>query len=88
LTIKPAAEVPFRDHRRYTQSDVDRLLRIAESKHADGFITTEKDAINLGSLANQLSPLSIVQLDLAIDHPDSVLDTILATLKQRGKPVA
>jgi len=88
LTIKPAAEVPFRDHRRYTQSDIDRLLRIAQSKHADGFITTEKDAINLGSLADQLSPLSIVKLDLAIDNPDSVLDTILATLKQRGKPAA
>ncbi len=88
LTLTPAAEIPFRDHRRYTQSDVHRLLRIAESKHADGFITTEKDAINLGPLAGHLSPLSIVKLDLAIDNPDSVLDTILTTLKQRGKPAA
>jgi len=88
LTIAPAAEIPFRDHRRYTQSDIDRLLRTAESKHAGGFITTEKDAINLGTLADQLSPLSIVELELAIDDPDSVLDTILGTLKQRGKPAS
>jgi tetraacyldisaccharide 4'-kinase len=88
LTIKPAAEVPFRDHRRYTQSDIDRLLSIAKAKHADGFITTEKDAINLGPLANQLSPLTIVKLDLAIDNSDTVLDVILTTLKERGKPVA
>ncbi len=88
LTLKPAAEIPFRDHRRYTQSDIHRLLRVAQSKHADGFITTEKDAINLGPLANQLSPLAIVKLDLTIDNPDSALDAILATLKQRGKPAA
>ncbi len=88
LTVNSAAEIPFRDHRRYTQSDIQRLLRIASSKHADGFITTEKDAINLGPLADQLSPLTIVKLDLAIDNPDTVLDTILTTLKQRGKPVA
>ena len=88
LTVAPAAEIPFRDHRRYTQSDIDRLLHIRKAKQADGFITTEKDAINLGTLADQLSPLSIVKLDLALDNPDSVLDTILATLKQRGKPAA
>jgi len=88
LTLSPIAEVPFRDHRRYTQSDIQRLIRIAAANHADGFITTEKDFINLGPIAEQLSPLSIVTLELAIDNPDSALDTILATLKQRGKPAS
>lgn len=88
LTVTPAAEIPFRDHRRYTQSDIDRLLRSAKSKNADGFITTEKDAINLGPLASQLSNLTIVKLTLSIDNPDSVLDTVLTTLKERGKAAA
>jgi tetraacyldisaccharide 4'-kinase len=88
IGVIPVAEVPFRDHRCYTQSDIRRLLRFARSKHADVFITTEKDAINLGSLADQLSPLSIVKLDMSIDNPDAVLDTIVANLRQRGKPLA
>jgi tetraacyldisaccharide 4'-kinase len=88
LTIAPAAEIPFRDHRRYSPSDIARLLHIAKAKHADGFITTEKDAINLGPLADQLSPLTIVKLHLALDNPDTALDTILAALKQRGKPAS
>jgi tetraacyldisaccharide 4'-kinase len=88
IALNPVAEVPFRDHRRYAQSDIHRLLRVSKRTKADGFITTEKDAINLGPLADQLSPLSIVKLDLALDDADNVLNTILDTLKKRGKPAA
>jgi tetraacyldisaccharide 4'-kinase len=88
IGVKPVAEQAFRDHRRYTTSDIHHLLRTAKSKNADGFITTEKDAINLGTLADQLSPLSIVKLDVSLVNADGALDTILATLKQRGKPAA
>lgn len=88
IGVNPAAELTFRDHHRYNQSDMQRLLRIAKSKQADGFIATEKDAINLGGLAGQLSPLSIVKLDLSLANADAVLDTLLTTLKQRGKPAA
>ncbi len=86
--VRPTAELPFRDHRRYNQSDIHRLLRTAKSKNADGFVTTEKDAINLGPLADQLSPLSIAGLDMSLANADTALDTILSTLKQRGKPAA
>lgn len=88
IGVNLVAEVSFRDHRRYRQSDIHRLHHLAKSKHADGFITTEKDAINLGPLANQLSPLSVVKLDLSLDNADHVLNTILGTLKERGKPTA
>lgn len=88
IGVNSAAELAFRDHRRYTQSDVHRLLRTAKSKTANGFITTEKDAINLGSFAHQLSPLSIVKLDVSLANVDAVLETILSTLKQRGKCAA
>jgi tetraacyldisaccharide 4'-kinase len=85
--VNPAAEVSFRDHHRYADADITRLLRTAESSHADGFITTEKDQINLGSLAGRLAPLSIAKLETSLQNADAVLDTILATLRQRGKPV-
>ena len=88
IGVNPAAEVALRDHHRYTLSDIHRLLHAAKSKQSDGFITTEKDAINLGPLAEQLSPLSIVKLDMSLANADTVLDTVLSTLKQRGKPVS
>jgi tetraacyldisaccharide 4'-kinase len=82
-----ADEVSFRDHHRYTELDIARLLRAAESSHADGFITTEKDQINLGPFARKLEPLAIARLETSLANADAALGTILATLKQRGKPV-
>ncbi len=84
--VNPIAEIRFRDHHRYTPSDLHRLLRVAQSNNAGGFVTTEKDAINLGSLAAQLPALSIARLQTTILHADSVLDAILGALAQRGKP--
>ncbi len=63
--IKPAAEVEFRDHHPYNQSDIDRLLAMRGKLGAGGFLTTEKDAVNLLSLSPppisspSPSPLSI-----------------------------
>jgi len=48
----PVAEVRFRDHHRYLPVDIDRLLRIASENGANGFVTTEKDAVKL-SLAER-----------------------------------
>ncbi len=86
--VDPAAELAFRDHHRYTEADIHRLLRLAKSHHADGFITTEKDAVNLGSLAEQLSPLSVAILKTELHDADAALQNMLDTLRERGKPAA
>src|SRR5581483_1337863 len=59
---KLAAEISFRDHQRYEQSDIERLLRRKRETGADCFITTEKDLINLAGLAAQLQPLQTIEL--------------------------
>ncbi len=43
-----AGTITFRDHHRYVQRDIDRLLDLKKQTGASGFVTTEKDAINLG----------------------------------------
>src|SRR5208283_2892015 len=48
--ITPAAEVEFRDHHAYDRSDIERLLAMRGKLGAGGFLTTEKDAVNLGAL--------------------------------------
>lgn len=85
--ITPAATWSFGDHHGYTQADVRWLVRIRDHQNANGFITTEKDAINLGLFADQLQPLTIAKVEMSLDQPDAFIDLMLDTLRQRGKPL-
>jgi tetraacyldisaccharide 4'-kinase len=87
--ITPAAEIIFRDHHAYDLDDIQALIRASRDSQADGFLTTEKDAINLGAIQqlgpNQygLDPLAVAQLKLMIDHPTDVVDAILTRIRER-----
>jgi tetraacyldisaccharide 4'-kinase len=84
--IQPAAEVAFRDHHSYRVTDIDRLKAMREKSGAGGFVTTEKDAINLGSLQSELAPLAIASVVLAIFSPAEILDAIFQKLALEGGP--
>jgi tetraacyldisaccharide 4'-kinase len=89
--ITPAAEIAFRDHHRYTAADVQRLQDIARDRQAHGFLTTAKDAINLEPVwpkPESGSGLRIARLQVLMENPDAALDTILRTLRDRGKPAS
>lgn len=79
--VSPIAEVVFRDHHRYTPSDIERLQVLQRERGASGFITTEKDAINLGSLLKELEAISVAELRLTIDHSAEIVDTILRAIR-------
>jgi len=78
--ISPAKEVEFHDHHAYTRGDVERLLALRTKLGAGGFLTTEKDAVNLGALSEDLKPLAVATLTVTIDNPDDVVDAILARI--------
>jgi tetraacyldisaccharide 4'-kinase len=80
---EPAAEAAFRDHHAYSQSDIRELLQLRERSQAGGFVTTEKDAINLGELAAQLQPLTIVPVKMELVDAAAALDRMLAVVAQR-----
>jgi tetraacyldisaccharide 4'-kinase len=82
--IKPAAEVVFRDHHAYNGSDIERLLAMRAKLGSGGFLTTGKDAVNLGSLLLQadLKPFAVAKLSLRIDRPDDVVDAILTGIRE------
>jgi len=65
--IDPVAEAFFRDHHAYTERDVHDLLQLSQRSEAGGFITTEKDAVNMGGYLNALAPLAVmpVKMELA-----------------------
>lgn len=77
--IHPAAEIAFRDHNHYNSRDVEKLIA-AQAKHrGGGFLTTEKDAINLGQLQERLQPLSVIVLNGTLT-PADILDTLLSRI--------
>jgi len=83
--ITPAAEIAYRDHHAYSANDVERLLALRHERGATGFLTTEKDDINLGELRKQLEPLAVAKLTLTIDHASDFVDAVLARI-DLGKP--
>lgn len=48
-----AAELVFRDHRWFTSRDLESIRRAAADAKADVILTTEKDAVRLGSLVSR-----------------------------------
>ncbi len=82
--MTPVAEIIFRDHHSYEKRDIQRLLTMQHELAATGFLTTEKDAINLGPLQFELVPLAIATLKLSLDRPTELVDTILARIADRN----
>jgi tetraacyldisaccharide 4'-kinase len=81
--VEPVAEVVFRDHHAYDKNDVERLIKMRSDLGAYGFVTTEKDAINLGELGSHLDPLNVAGLKMTLDRPTELLDTILTRIAGR-----
>jgi tetraacyldisaccharide 4'-kinase len=83
-TLEIAGTMTFRDHHRYDQHDVDRLLDLQKQAGSHGFIITEKDLINLGPLSVQLSPLLTATLRIELASPQEALKEIIKTVEQRS----
>jgi len=81
--IDIAETVCFSDHHRYRQRDVDRLLRTQARHAAQGFMTTEKDAINLGAFREQLKDLATAGLEVGLENGAAATTALLATLEER-----
>ncbi|MFY9561520.1 MAG: tetraacyldisaccharide 4'-kinase [Terriglobales bacterium] len=83
--VTPAAEIVFRDHHAYDMDDIQVLLGARRDLDAGGFLTTEKDAINLGDLRFGLEPLTVAILTLTLDRPADLVNTILARIAEPGR---
>jgi tetraacyldisaccharide 4'-kinase len=81
--IAPAAEAGFRDHHAYTPADLERLLNMKRESGAAGFVTTEKDAVNLGKLADSLQPLAVVPVTMQLLEPQAAIEAMLSTIAER-----
>ncbi len=83
--VCPAAEAVYRDHHSYTSSDIEELLELSRRSHAGGFVTTEKDLVNLGEFAAKLVPLSTVPVRMELEDAGHAIDTMLGKIQQRKR---
>lgn len=81
--IEPAAEAFYRDHHLYSELDIRELLALKHKSEAGGFVTTEKDAVNLGQNLSALEPLAVVPVRMELAEAANALDTILRTIEKR-----
>jgi tetraacyldisaccharide 4'-kinase len=81
--LEPVAEAFFRDHHAYSEKDVRDLLQLKTKSEADGFVTTEKDAVNLGGYLDALAPLAVVPVKMELAGADNAVDSILRVIEER-----
>jgi tetraacyldisaccharide 4'-kinase len=82
IGIEPVATQFYRDHHSYTKDDIHQLAALREQNRAGGFITTEKDAINLGPLLAALGTVAVARVVMEL-QPADALDTILRVIQER-----
>ena len=83
--IEPVAEAFYRDHHSYSEQDIRDLLDLRQRSEADGFVTTEKDAVNLGGYLAALAPLAVVPVKMELTDAANAVDTILARIAERSR---
>ncbi len=81
--IDSAAEAVYRDHHQYEKGDIAELLRLKSASDAGGFVTTEKDAINLGGYFSTLTPMAVIPVRMELADADRALESIFATVAAR-----
>lgn len=81
--IEPAAQAFYRDHHAYNENDIRELLALKQQSEAGGFVTTEKDAVNLGGYLSALQPLAVVPVKMELSDAANAVDTMLHKIEER-----
>ena len=79
------AEAFYRDHHAYNERDIQELLKLRQQSEAGGFVTTEKDAINLGGYLAALLPLAVVPVKMELLDAANAVDTIFRVIEERRR---
>jgi len=81
--VEPMAQALYRDHYAYTEQDIEDLLKLRQQSEAECFVTTEKDAINLGGYLEALQPLVVIPVKMELVDAASAVNTMLQTIAER-----
>jgi tetraacyldisaccharide 4'-kinase len=82
--VVAAVEIAFPDHHTYTEKEVRDLLAVKEEKNCAGFVTTEKDVINLQEHAPRLQPLFAASVTMELLDPEAAMSLILQQIPAKA----
>jgi tetraacyldisaccharide 4'-kinase len=75
----------FRDHHRYTLTDIERLAAAGKRAGCDGFVVTAKDAVKLSTAMRQrleaVGPLVTAELTVQLEDESSVIRELSSLLR-------
>ena len=78
-----AAVSTFRDHHAYSSSDTEGLVELARVHGADGFVTTEKDAVKLsGAMRERLGTVAVAELRVELREAGTKVDELLGMIER------
>ncbi|MBO0911542.1 MAG: tetraacyldisaccharide 4'-kinase [Acidobacteria bacterium] len=83
--VEPVAEKFYRDHHRYTRADIRYLLELKDRYGADGFVSTQKDAMNLGRNYALLAPAIFPSVRMELTDPPDALDAMFRVINERRR---
>ena len=86
LGVQPAAEIIFRDHQKYGDAQIKRLLQAKSASMADGFVTTEKDLLNLGARIAELGTVAVARVTMELLDSDGALQLLLKAVDNSAPP--
>ena len=76
-------ETAFRDHHKYSQGDIDRLVEQATAKGAQALITTAKDSVKLQSLRFDL-PCFVAQIEVEVSDDTKLLELVQQAIDKKA----
>jgi tetraacyldisaccharide 4'-kinase len=72
----------FRDHHRYTQSDIDAFVADSSQNQARSIVTTAKDAVKLGGLKFEI-PCYVSEIDLSFDNERELVGMLMKAVETK-----
>ena len=83
--VRLAGTREFRDHHAYSADDARSLLSLREQSRATAFVTTEKDAVNLGSQLARLEPIHIVPVRMQFEHTTEAIEQLYGLIARQNQ---
>jgi tetraacyldisaccharide 4'-kinase len=86
---EPVEAMFFADHHAYEESDVARLLERARACGANGFVTTEKDAVKLTPILRDkletVGPVVVARLNVELPEEKAALIQLLSSVERMDR---
>ncbi|AFL90200.1 lipid-A-disaccharide kinase [Terriglobus roseus DSM 18391] len=83
--ISPAGFTALRDHQTYDEATIQKLITSAKAAHANGFITTAKDAVkltpNLRRQLESIGPIAIGDIRVTLRNEEQCVTEVVAQIK-------